>query len=139
MLLPNVWAKAASPTAQGVSVHSMHQSLKLDRKPWETAGMPSRRSKVVWTMSDSGRSPRPGNTKLPPSTLRSCAWDRMANALSDRGTRWSRRAFMRAAGTVQVLDFQSTSGQVARRASPGLAALRTRNSKASLVDTPAVD
>ena len=32
MLLPGVWAKAASPTAQGVSVHSMHQSLKLDPK-----------------------------------------------------------------------------------------------------------
>ena len=90
-------------------------------------------------MSDSGRSRRPGNTKSLPSTPRSCARIRIANALSDRGTRWSRRAFMRAAGTVQVLDFRSTSGQVASRTSPDLAAERTRNSKASLVYTPAVD
>ena len=36
------WAKAASATDPGVSVHSSTQTRKLERKPWGTQGIPSR-------------------------------------------------------------------------------------------------
>ena len=50
--MPRLWASAASLRNQRSSPPrtSMHQSLKLLRNPWGTAGIPNRRSKAVYTI-----------------------------------------------------------------------------------------
>ena len=58
---------------------------------------------------------------------------------SVRGTRCSRRDFIRWAGTVQTLFSRSISSQAARRASPDRTAVCTRNLKLSLTTGEAVD
>ena len=57
-----------------------------------------------------------------------CISSRMASARADSGTRCSRCAFMRAAGTVQVLSSKSISFQRAPITSPVRAAVRIKNS-----------
>ena len=57
----------------------------------------------------------------------------MARARPESGTRCSRLAFIRPAEITQVRASGSISSQAARRTSPERAAVRTRNSRDSLV------
>ena len=61
---------------------------------------------------------------------------RIASARGASGTRWFAPAFMRAPGMVHVLA-SSISAHVARSTSLVRVAVRIRNSKASLTDSPA--
>lgn len=82
-------------------------------------------------MFDSGLSPeRPGNTKeLPAASSR--ARVRIARLGSLKGTRCSRLAFIRVAGTVHNRLVTLISFQRAPSTSPTRAAVRVKNSKAS--------
>ena len=85
MLLPRLWASAASDTAHGAEVSARHQSLKLDRKPCVTASIPSRRSSMVNAMLLSGLPLAPGNTN-PSPLLSSPACCSTSIARSENGT-----------------------------------------------------
>ena len=111
--VPRLCASGASPTAQLTSVRSMHQSLKLLRNPWATAGIPSLRNIAVNTMSDNGFPRKPGNTNSQDPSANSPACRSTSMDLPDNGTRCSRRAFIRSAGTVHFHSFQLISSQVA--------------------------
>ena len=79
-----------------------------------------------------------GNTSPRPSPKHDAS-PSISRALPDSGTRWGRLAFIRAAGTSQVAASQSISLHSAARTSTERLAVSTRNSKASLVGTSAVD
>ena len=76
----------------------------------------------------------PGNTS-PDSSLNPAASASTSSARFESGTRCSRFAFMRSAGTVHVAPARSISSQVALRTSPERAAVSTRNSSASFDDS----
>ena len=72
----------------------------------------------------------PGNTKPSSPERCACISSRIASARADSGTRCSLPAFMRSAGTVQVLSSRSNSVHRAPIVSPVLAAVRIVNSSA---------
>ena len=86
--MPRLWASAASLRNQRSSPPrtSMHQSLKLLRNPWGTAGIPNRRSKAVYTMSDRGFRFPAGNTRPLSCPSNSRAWDRISRPRPVSGT-----------------------------------------------------
>ena len=86
--MPRLWASAASLRNQRSSPPrtSMHQSLKLLRNPWGTEGIPNRRSKAVYTMSDRGFRFPAGNTRPLSCPSNSRAWDRISRARPVSGT-----------------------------------------------------
>ena len=91
------------------------------------------------TISDAGLPVRlAGNTK-PWPPVSSITMSSMVTAPVDSGTRWGRRAFIRAAGISHTNDFKSTSLQSAPLTSPERLAVSTRNSNASFVEMLAVD
>ena len=102
----------------------MLQSLKLLRNPWGTAGTFSRLNNVINAISDSGFFDLVGNINPVDDPPKSHASRKMAIACADSGTRCSRRAFIRAAGTVHNWSFQSISAHVADLTSPLDAAQR---------------
>ncbi len=129
---PRVWAKEASATAQGVSVCSRAQVLKLERKPWTVArsARPVSRSTFVSVVSESGLPGLSGDGKTSPEpSLSRLARTRTFNAASARGTRCSAPFFMRDSGKRHSFSSRSISAQVAPRASPLLAAVRIKNRK----------
>ena len=66
-LLPRLCASAASPTAQGVAVCSMVQSLNVLRKPWGTASISNHLRRLVNAISERGFPERlEGNTEPTP-------------------------------------------------------------------------
>ena len=127
------------PTAWTSVRRSITQSLKLERNPWGTAGIPSRRSRTVKVMGDASLPLRAeGNTRPSPSPKRDAS-PSISIALPDSGTRWGRLAFIRVAGISQVVSAQLISPHSAPRTSPDRLAVSIRNSKASLVGLSAVD
>ena len=131
--LPTAWARAASAISRGTLAHSPHQSRKDDRKPCTVALIPRFLSSLVNVMSDSGLPRRLLENTSPESSRSRRASRTIANARSVNGTRCSRPAFIRDPGIVHMRASASISSIVAPRTSPERAAVRTRNSKASLV------
>ena len=119
-------------TARDALVHSCAQSRKLDRKSCGMAGMSRSLSNFESVLLLSGFPMGGGNTK-PLSPASACASRRTCTVRSDNGTRCSRLAFVRSVGTVHTLASKSISSHVAGRTSSERAAVRIKNSKASLV------
>ena len=130
------WASAASATSRGACERSPAQSRNDDLNPCGTAAMPNSLIILDIVESDIARPVALGKIRSDPSA-KSRASSRTASAASDSGTRCSRPAFMRSAGTVHVADARSTSSHRACRASPDREAVSIKNSNASLVDVSA--
>ena len=100
--LPIVWARACSTTWFGCAVASAAQSLNVLRKPWTVTSHWS----ICCSTSGMAMLPRPAPVRAPMNTweLPSSRWrpDNSSIAFGDKGTRCSRRDFIRAAGMTQV-------------------------------------
>ena len=90
------------------------------------------RQSLEMVLSVSVRPVTLGKTNSDPS-MSACASCKTSSARPLNGTRCASRAFMRLAGMVQVAVSRSTSCHCAPRTSPDRHAVRTKNSKASLV------
>ena len=125
-------ASAASTTSRGWSVSSAAQSRNDDRNPCGTAAIPFCWSNWRSCGSASGVPPSRAKTSRVSPRPEVRASPRISMARGHSGTRCSFFAFMRVAGTVHAPPVRSISDHTAHRTSPHLAAVSTRNSKASL-------
>ena len=128
---PTRCASAASAISRGKPVSSPTQSRKAERKPWTVTACFARRRTISRAMTDKPLPDFwPGKTYWFPSTPSAAISAMIASARSLSGTRCSRAAFIRAAGTVQTLAIVSISGQKAPSVSPERAAVNIVNSRA---------
>ena len=110
-------------------MHSAHQSRNVDLNPCGTQFSPIRRQTATSVMFET-LCRRCGDWKITSLSSTSGVDSSSAMAAELSGTRCSRPPFMRAAGTIHVLDAKSISGHLARRTSPDRAAVRIANSRA---------
>ena len=123
------WASACSASSRGKCVSLPAQSRNELRKPCAVYSDLARRNSISNAIFESGRpGRRPGKTKSPVRTFSISL--RIETARSDRGTRCSRAALVRSAGTVQTFESKSNSFQPEANVSLDRVAVRTQNSSA---------